>query len=131
MTRATLIDIDASFFNRLIITKKLEGFGHLPKEQKLSRCSSEKANKVLEILRSSICEASRAIVFVMERQTAPALAHLINLAEIPGVKAGYAVGSTFSPIHQPSSGLFYKVIFLENRRFSLNFLKCKLHSEVS
>ena len=81
-------------------------------QQKLSRCSSDKANKVLEILQNSICESSRAIVFVRERQTAPALAHLINLAQIPGVKAGFAVGSTFSPIRQPSSALFSQVKFL-------------------
>jgi len=78
-------------------------------KQKLSQYSSDKANKVIEILRSSSFETGRAIVFVQERQTAPALAHLINMAEIPGVKAGFAVGATLSSIRQPSSALFSEV----------------------
>ena len=53
---------------------------------------------------------SRVIVFVKERQTAPALAHLINLAKIRGIKTGYAVGSTFAKIRNPSSALLVKVI---------------------
>jgi len=55
-------------------------------------------------------------VFVKERQTAPALAHLINLAEIPGVKAGFAVGSSFSHIRQPSSALFTAVKSLGDKK---------------
>jgi hypothetical protein len=72
-----------------------------------------KANLLLKIINecdfAEYRSSSRAIVFVKERQTAPALAHLINCAGFPGVKCGFALGSTFSPTKQPSSGLFFKV----------------------
>ena len=75
----------------------------------LKAFTSGKVKLLLDLLKTTHLEKSfdsRAIVFVQERQIAPALAFLINKAAIPGVRCGYAYGSSFAFGRLPSRGLF-------------------------
>ena len=76
----------------------------------LDTFTSSKTKHLLGLLKDAHLEksSSRAIVFVQERQIAPALAFVINKAAIPGVRCGFAYGSSFSFGRLPSRGLFHQ-----------------------